>query len=124
MAKTRQQKEAGLQALVEQLKSAKAVVFANFQGLKVKESEELRALCRKENITYTAGKKTLVALALKEAGFDADAKTFTGGVSIACGTADDVAPAQIVANFAKKHEALEILGGLKLLIRVVRVIRG
>lgn len=112
MAKTRQEKEISLRALVDQLKSAKAVVFANFQGLKVKESEELRALCRKENITYMASKKTLAALALKEAGFNVDAGTFEGGVSIACGTTDEVAPAQIVANFAKKHEAVRIFGGV------------
>jgi len=112
MAKTRQQKETSLQTLVAQIQSAKAVVFANFQGLKVKESEELRTLCRKENITYIASKKTLVARALKEVGFDADARAFEGGVSIACGTTDEVAPAQIVATFAKKHEAVRIFGGV------------
>ena len=112
MAKTRQQKEAGLQQLVENLKTAKAVVFANFQGLKVKESEELRALCRKEHVTYMASKKTLVALALAQASLDVDAKAFAGGVSIACGTSDDVTPAQIVVNFGKKHEAVKIFGGV------------
>ena len=47
MAKTRIQKEESIKNLVEQIKQSKSVVFANFQGLKVSESEELRGQCRK-----------------------------------------------------------------------------
>jgi ribosomal protein L10 len=46
--------------LVEQIKQSKSVMFANFQGLKVSESEELRGQCRKQKVGYVASKKTLL----------------------------------------------------------------
>lgn len=112
MPKTREQKEQAFSILVDSMKQSKSVVFANFQGLKVKESEELRRLCRKEGVAYVAAKKTLVARALKDAGIEADPKSFDGAVSVVFGLNDEVAPAQILANFAKTHEAVKLFGGI------------
>lgn len=111
MAKTRVQKEEALSSLTEGLKTAKGVVFANFQGLKVKESEELRKKCREEGVRYVASKKTILDRALKDAGHEVDAKAFSGGVSVVLGS-DEVAPAQIIAEYAKTHEVLKIFGGI------------
>lgn len=111
MAKTRVQKEEALQTLAEALKAAKGVVFANFHGLKVKESEDLRKKCREQQVRYIVSKKTILGKALKEAGHDVDAKLFPGGVSIVFGE-DEVAPAQIIAAYAKDHEVLKIFGGI------------
>ncbi|MFH1946866.1 MAG: 50S ribosomal protein L10 [Candidatus Magasanikbacteria bacterium] len=112
MAKTKQQKEETIKLLVDSIKNSKSVVFANFQGLKVKESEELRQKCREQNIGIVASKKTLVKKALAEAGFDVDTKSFEGGVSALFGMEDEVAPAQIVSNFAKKHNVVSFFGGV------------
>lgn len=111
MAKTRQEKEVSVQTLVDNIKTSKSLVFANFQGLKVKESEELRALCKKENIVFVASKKTLIGKALEQAGYNIDVKGFEGSVAMAFGTEDEIAPAKVLADFAKKHEVLKIYGG-------------
>ncbi len=112
MAKTKQLKEQAIQDLVDNIKSAKSVVFANFQGLKVSESEELRGKCREQKIDYLASKKTLLKKALSEAGFDVDTKSFEGGVAAVFGTEDEVAPAQVIAGYAKDHEVVKIFGGI------------
>lgn len=112
MAKTKQQKEVTINELAEGIKSAKSLVFANFQGLKVKESEELRKLCRQQNIGYLVAKKTLLKKALTHAGIEADVESFEGGVSTVFGREDEVAPAQILADFAKKHEIVKLFGGV------------
>jgi len=112
MAKTRQQKETNVQTLLDGIKAAKGVVFANFQGLKVSESEQLRGLCREQNIDYIASKKTLLKKALANAGFEIDTKSFEGGMAIVLGREDEVAPAQIIAKFAKAHEVVRIFGGI------------
>lgn len=112
MAKSRQQKQEAVAVLTDSLKQSKGVVFANFQGLKVKESEELRSICRKQKVTYVASKKTLMKRVLTEAGLDIDTKAFSGGVAAVFGFEDEVAPAQIVADFAKKHEVVAIFGGI------------
>ncbi|HOX61089.1 MAG TPA: 50S ribosomal protein L10 [Candidatus Magasanikbacteria bacterium] len=112
MAKSRADKAESLKVLVDGLKKSKSVVFANFQGLKVKESEELRNLCRAQGIEYFVAKKTLVQKALGDAGMQVDAKSFPGGVSTVFGINDEVAPAQILAEFAKKHESVKFFGGI------------
>lgn len=111
MAKTKVQKEEAIQALAERLKSAKGVVFANFQGLKVSESEELRGTCREQGMHVIATKKTFLRRALSELGIDVETKAFDGGVAVICGDEDEVAPAQTVAAFAKDHDVLTIFGG-------------
>ena len=112
MPKTKQQKEEAVIQLAEALQSAKGAVFANFQGLTVQETEELRAKCREQGITCSAVKKTLVKLALEKIGLDVDTKSFEGGIATFVGTEDEVAPAQIVADYAKGHEILSIFGGV------------
>jgi|APSaa5957512535_1039671.scaffolds.fasta_scaffold84372_1 large subunit ribosomal protein L10 len=112
MAKTKQQKEQSITSITEGMKSAKAVVIANFQGLKVSEMEELRAKCRENNITCVASKKTFVKKALADVGMDIDTKQFDGAPAVFIGLEDEVAPAQIVANFAKDHKMMTIFGGI------------
>ncbi len=112
MAKSRQVKTDSLSDLSSHLSTAKSVVFANFQGLKVKETEELRNKCRAENIYFVATKKTLLAKALKDAGIEADVKNFEGGVAAVFGLTDEVAPAQLTAEFAKTHDVVKLFGGI------------
>ena len=112
MAKTKQQKEKVVAELTTGIQESKAVVFANIQGLTVQETEELRGKCREQGIACVAAKKTLVRKALSDAGMDIDTKVFDGGIAVFVGNTDEVAPAQVVANFAKDHEITTIFGGV------------
>lgn len=112
MAKTKEQKQAQVDVLLEHMKSAKSAVFANFQGLTVPETEELRAQCRENNIIFTASKKTLLQRVFDEMNIDGDVQKYVGGVGIAFGMEDEVAPAQIVAKFAKDHDVVTLFGGM------------
>ncbi|OGY45937.1 MAG: 50S ribosomal protein L10 [Candidatus Buchananbacteria bacterium RIFCSPHIGHO2_02_FULL_38_8] len=113
MAKTKQQKQEAVKSYTEKLKKAKGLVFANFDGLKVKEIEELRKKCREKGIDYIVAKKTLMKLALNEAGIESiDPKTFDKGVASVFGYEDEVVSAKIIGEFSKKHEALKPIGGI------------
>jgi len=113
MAKTKQQKSKELKNLTANLQKAKSLVFVNFDGLKVKEIEELRKKCRQEHVSYMVAKKTLMKLAFKEAGItDIDPKSLDKGVATVLGFEDEVAPARIIQGFAKDHEALKTIGGI------------
>lgn len=112
MPKTRQEKEQHIADVVHGLGAAKAVVFANFQGLKVSESEELRRLCREQGISVVASKKTLLAKVFEQAGISASVDDFDGAVAVITGFEDEVAPAQTVVKFAKGHEAMRVFGGM------------
>lgn len=112
MAKTREQKQQIVDVIANNLSSAKSAVFANFQGLNMGDIDALRHTCKEQDVYYVAGKKTLVKIALKNAGFDIDTKAFDGGVAVFLGMQDEVAPAQIVAKFAKDHDVVKIFGGI------------
>lgn len=113
MAKTRKEKEAALQDLVDRVTRAKSLVFVNFDKLKVKEIEELRKKCREEGVDYLVAKKTLMKLAFKEKGINGvDPKAIDKGVATVFGYTDEVAPARIIQLYAKDHEALVAVGGV------------
>ncbi|NUM25195.1 MAG: 50S ribosomal protein L10 [Candidatus Buchananbacteria bacterium] len=113
MAKTRQKKEKMVKDLADKVGKAKSLVFVSFDGLKVKEVEELRRTFRAENVDYLVAKKTLMNVAFKEAGVEGfDSKAFTKEVATVIGYDDEVAPARMVEKFSKDHEALKSIGGV------------
>lgn len=112
MAKTRQDKEQAVQALAEKLKGAKSAVFTAQRGLTVGQASELRSNCRKENVEVISTKKTLLQIALNQAGFDGvDVSHYDGVVYVAVSNDDEVAPARIMHTFAKDNEALQLHAG-------------
>lgn len=113
MAKTRGQKEQMLQDLTDKAQSAKSMVFVHFDGLKVKEIEQLRKEFRQNQVDYVVAKKTLMQNAFKQANIaGVDAGAMQQGIGIAFGMEDEVAPAKIAQQFSKEHEALKIFGGV------------
>ena len=45
-------------------------------------------------------------------GLEVDTKSFQGGISAMFGMDDEVAPAQVIANFARTRELVKIFGGV------------
>ena len=113
MAKTKQQKELDVKQLEDRLGKIKAAVFTNFDGLSVKEATELRNELRARGIEYTVVKKTLLKVALKQAGLDSiSIDEYRGGLGMAFGYEDEIAPAKTLHTFAKTHPALKLIGGI------------
>lgn len=113
MAKSRQQKEQELQALHDKFAESKGVVFAQTMGLDVIAMQELRQKLRDEGSEMVVAKKRLVGLMLDKAGMDKDTvKDMEGGVAVVFGYQDEVAPAKVVAEFAKDNEAVAFHGGI------------
>lgn len=114
MAITREQKEKRLQQLTSDLGRIKIAVMADYRGLTVAEVEELRELLRQEGIDYRVTKNTLLRLAVQgnESLANIDPQAFTGPMALAMGYDDEVAAARVIFQYAKKHEALEIVGAI------------
>ncbi|MFA6428271.1 MAG: 50S ribosomal protein L10 [Candidatus Buchananbacteria bacterium] len=113
MPKSRVQKKDILTGLGDKIQQAKAVVFVSFKGLKVKESEELRKLCRQEKVEFFVAKKTLIDLALKEQGLEkVSAKDLPGEVAAVFGYEDSIAPAKLLTRFSKDHQTVKLLAGI------------
>lgn len=112
MPKTKQQKEQIISSLSEKLKGAKSVVMADFTGLSVVDTWELRDKCAAEDVELMAAKKTLLKIALQEQGLEMDAKSMPGSLTVAISHGDEVAPAKILKEFSKKHEQVVFRAGV------------
>ncbi len=112
MPKTRSEKEVVVTKLSDDLKRMKAAVFANYEGLTVPKIEDLRRELKKEGVDYAVVKKTLLGIALKNAGIAIDPQNISGNFATIVSYEDEVAPARILAAFAKKNEALKLVAGI------------
>ncbi|MFH1565080.1 MAG: 50S ribosomal protein L10 [bacterium] len=112
MPKSKQQKEEIVKNLADKLNKSKSTIFVDYKGLKVKELDELRDECEKQESEYFVAKKTLikVAAANKTAGFDL--KEMKGNLAMVFGYQDEMVPAKIVKNFSKKYKMFKVLGGI------------
>lgn len=112
MAITRQKKTEIVNEVSELLSGSKMTVLMNYSGLGVKEFQELRRNAKEQGVKITVAKNRLVKLALKQNDTlkDVDASLLTGQIGLAFGLDDEVAPAQVLAEFAKTHPALEFIG--------------
>lgn len=112
MPKTRSEKKVVVAKLSDDLKRMKSAVFANYEGLTVPQIETLRRELKKEGVDYAVVKKTLLGIALANAGYSIDAQTISGNFATVISYEDEVAPARILAAFAKKNEALKLVAGI------------
>lgn len=114
MAKTRVKKESEVSDYAARLKSASAVAFADLTGLKVSEASALRRKAEAQGVSVRLAKKTLLALAVKDAGLtEIDWNAFQGAsVTMLLTDGDQVAPAKLLSDVLKEHEAMRPLGGL------------
>ena len=87
-------------------------VYAQYQGLTVAELQELRKAAREAGVKIKVVKNRLVRVAMQEIAVykDTDTTGLTGQLLYAVSSDDEVAPAKVLANFAKTHGALNITG--------------
>lgn len=112
MGISRDQKQALVQELVEQLGQAKGAVLTDYKGINVNKLTELRRQLRKEGVEFRVVKNTLAKRAADELGFGELHPYLEGPTAIAYSLEDPVAPAKAVSNFIKANKMLEIKAGL------------
>jgi large subunit ribosomal protein L10 len=98
--------------LSERISAAKALIFADYRGLTVEQDTELRRALRKEGVNYRVVKNTLTSLAAKESNLEELEPYFKGPTAMASSDSDPVAPARILAEYAKKFPELELKVGV------------
>ena len=113
MAISRDKKNTLVAELAELFASSKVAVGASYTGLGVADLQELRAAARATNVTIKVAKNRLVRVALSEnTKFkSADTSLLTGQLVYAFSSEDEVAPAQVLAKFAKSHPELKLVAG-------------
>lgn len=113
MAISKDKKQTLVADLTELLSNAKTTVYAKYQGLTVAELQELRKSAREAGVKIKVVKNRLVKVAMGQIAIykDTDTSNLTGQLLYAVSDSDEVAPAKVLAGFAKKHGALVLAGG-------------
>lgn len=113
MAISKDKKATLVADLTSLLNDFKMVVFAKYQGLSVKDLEELRKLARESDVKIKVVKNRLVKVAMKEIAAYKDTETtgLVGQLLYAIGSDEDFTAAKVLTKFAKTHGAMELVGG-------------
>lgn len=101
-----------VQELKTKLETAKISVLADYRGLNVAQDTELRRRLREAGVEYRVVKNTLTRLAANQLGLQELDAYLEGPTAIAFSVEDPVAPAKVLAEFAKTNKALEIKAGI------------
>lgn len=96
----------------EKFQNAQSAVVCEYRGLSVSEMTELRRKLRSENVELKVYKNTMASRAANDLGYGQLEEALTGPNAIAFGHEDAVAPARVLVEFAKKHKALVVKGGI------------
>lgn len=114
MAISRDKKNALVAEMTDQLATAKMTVFAQYQGLSVADVQNLRRSARASGVSIKVVKNRLVRVALTQSDTykDVDSSALTGQLLYAISADDEVAPAQVLNDFAKTNPALAFAGGI------------
>ena len=88
-----------------------SVLVTHYQGLTVKQLDELRAEMRKHGIMFKITKNRITKLALKDTKCKDIVDLFSGPTAVAL-SKDAISSAKILTKFSKDNQKLKILGGL------------
>ena len=113
MAISRDKKQALVQELNTVLAESKMVVAAKYDGTGVRELQELRRSARESGVAIKIVKNRLVRVAMSESKThkDTDTGLLTAQLLYAYSAEDEVAPAQVLNNFAKTHPTVDLVAG-------------
>ena len=89
---------------------AGAVVITRNLGMTVAQTTALRTKMREAGATYKVAKNRLAKLAIQDTDYAGIGEFFTGPTAVAA-SADPVAAAKVIVEFAKTTDKIEILGG-------------
>lgn|SRR5690625_2995965 len=112
MSSVIEKKKGIVQEITDKLKSSETTVVVDYRGLNVEEVTELRRELREAGVDYKVYKNTMTRRAVENVELEELNDTLVGPTAIAFSEDDVIAPAKIINEFAKDHEALEIKGGI------------
>lgn len=102
-AKVLADKQAVVAELAEKMRNAKAGVLVDYKGITVEADTKLRSDLRKNGVEYAVVKNTLTRFAAKEVGFGELDPILNGTTALAMSMEDEITPAKLLSEFAKKN---------------------
>ncbi|WP_138420189.1 50S ribosomal protein L10 [Aquibacillus sediminis] len=112
MSKVIEHKKQVVTEIADKFRESQSTILVDYRGLDVAEVTELRNQLREAGVDFKVYKNTMTRRATEAAELTELNDVLVGPTAIAFSKDDVVAPAKILNNFAKEHDALEIKGGV------------
>ena len=107
----KEKKKNYISEMTTQFDKSEAVIVAHYQGLTVKQLDDLRSQMRKHGIIFKITKNRITKLALEKTKCKELSNLFTGPTAVAM-SEDAITSAKILTKFSKDNKNLKILGGI------------
>ena len=107
----KEQKKNYITEMTANFENSEAVLVTHYQGLTVKQLDELRKQMREQGIQFKITKNRITKLALEKTKCKDLANLFTGPTAVAL-SKDAISTAKILTKFSKENNNLKILGGI------------
>ncbi len=107
----KEQKQIYIKEMTSQFENSEAVLVTHYQGLTVKQLDELRKRMREHGIIFKITKNRITKLALEKSKCKELSNLFSGPTAVAF-SEDAITSAKILTKFSRENENLKILGGI------------
>ena len=107
----KEQKKEYISEMTAKFENTESVLVAHYQGLTVKQLDELRKQMRKHGIQFKITKNRITKLALQNSKCKDLESLFSGPTAVAF-SKDAISSAKILTKFSKENQNLKILGGI------------
>ena len=107
----KEQKKNYIKDMTSQFENSEAVLVTHYQGLNMKQLDNLRKQMREHGIQFKITKNRITKLALQNSRCKDLANLFTGPTAVAL-SKDVISSAKILMKFSKENKNLKILGGI------------
>ena len=107
----KEKKQSYIKEMTAQFEKSEAVLVTHYQGLSVKQLDNLRKQMREHGIQFKITKNRITKIALEKSRCKDLSNLFTGPTAVAL-SKDAISSAKILTKFSKENENLKILGGI------------
>ena len=107
----KEQKKTYITEMTAQFEKSEAVLVTHYQGLNVKQLDDLRKQMREHGIQFKVTKNRITKLALEKTKCKDLSELFKGPTAVAL-SKDAITSAKILTKFSKENENSKILGGI------------
>ena len=107
----KEKKKTYIEEMKKFFKNTSSVFVTHYQGLTVKEIDQLKQEMRKHGVLFKVTKNRITKLALEGTKFKKLENLFNGPTAVAFSD-DAITSAKILTKFAKKNSNLKIIGGI------------
>lgn len=112
MNKFQKEKRETVKEIKDKISNSESMIIAEYQGLSVKEIQELRKQAKEKDVYIKVYKNRLVKKSIEKTDAESLSNELIGPNLFAFSNSDSISAAKVLSEFAKKHKVLKLKAGI------------